>query len=720
MKKSPIILCFLFSNSPLSGQARHDFDVNSLCGVDQFARTFNTLAGNRENRYVGMFYFLWLGQHPSITTGIYDITKIFAADSGAPYKNLFNLQGTPISPYGQFHFWGEPLYGYYNSLDEYVMRKHIELLTAAGVDFLVFDVTNASSYDNVWLKLFSVLDSYRQQGWNVPKVAFYTNSYSEATMKHLYDVLYSKGLYQELWFRPDGIRPLIIGKFDANPPTGMEQTIRSFFYFRRSQWPDERALAPASPDTAVFHPDGFPWIDWQKPQRLYGGDVMSVSPAQHPMIPFSDSYLTGSKNWGRGFTISSRLNDSVASTGDTFYRFVPGANDPAKVQIGANFDQEWKVAINTDPQMVFVTGWNQWIAIKQAIEQGTSRERIAFVDVYSEEYSNDIEPMRNGYDDAFYMQLISNIRKYKGITGDVPPSVGRTIDIHADSSQWNDVSSVYCSIGSQNYGRNSIGAALHGPSYTLPASRNNLQEIRVTHDSSNVYFYIKAESNITPHDSGQTNWVNIFVGTNEVAKQGWEGYDYVVNKVPETDGTTSIDKLDSTGNGETVGKAEYVINGASLQLQVPRASLGLPSGNSGFQCYFKVADGVQNEYDIMDYYVTGKSLPPGRLSHSYVAGSLMAIGDIEHGGVEGYSLSQNYPNPFNPSTEIRYSLPRGGMVTLKVYNILGQEVATLVNDRQGAGVHTVNFEPQDLASGVYMYRLQASDGVLSNRMVLLR
>jgi len=146
----------------------------------------------------------------------------------------------------------------------------------------------------------------------------------------------------------------------------------------------------------------------------------------------------------------------------------------------------------------------------------------------------------------------------------------------------------------------------------------------------------------------------------------------------------------------------------------------VPSGNSGFQCYFKVADGVQNEYDIMDYYVTGKSLPPGRLSHSYVAGSLMAIGDIEHGGVEGYSLSQNYPNPFNPSTEIRYSLPRGGMVTLKVYNILGQEVATLVNDRQGAGVHTVNFEPQDLASGVYMYRLQASDGVLSNRMVLLR
>ncbi len=604
------------------------------------------------------------------------------------------------------------------------MRRHIELLTAAGVDFLVFDVTNASTYDNVWLKFFSILDTYRQEGWNVPKVAFYTNAYSEATMIHLYDVLYSKNLYHDLWFKPDGVKPLIIGKFDNEPAAGMEQTIRNFFYFRTSQWPNERALCSTCPDTSVFHLDGFPWIDWQKPQRLYGGgdvmSVMSVSPAQHPMIPFSDSYLIGSVNWGRGFTISYRINDSVASTGDTFYRYVPGTNDRARIQTGANVEQEWKVAIKTDPQMVFVTGWNEWVAIKQAIEQGTPRERIAFVDVFSEEYSRDIEPMLGGYNDAFYMQLIQNIRRYKGIAGVVPKPVATTIDIHGDTSQWSTVSNIFRSIGSLNYGRNSIGTAIHGPSYSLPAPRNNLQEIRVTHDEDNIYCFIRCENNITAHDNDETNWMNLFVGTNQVSRQGWEGYRYVVNRIPAADGTTSVEELDSTQNGVVVGSAEYTVSYNTLQMRIPKTALRLTSGDSCFQFYFKVADGVQNERDVMDYYVTGKSLPPGRLSFSYIVGDITSVKEPDPRQPDEYSLSQNYPNPFNPATDIRYSVPRSGMVTLKVYDLLGQEVAALVNQQRSAGNYTVKFNATGLASGVYVYRMQAGDVVLSRRLVLLK
>jgi hypothetical protein len=85
-----------------------------------------------------------------------------------------------------------------------------------------------------------------------------------------------------------------------------------------------------------------------------------------------------------------------------------------------------------------------------------------------------------------------------------------------------------------------------------------------------------------------------------------------------------------------------------------------------------------------------------------------------------YNLAQNYPNPFNPSTTIRYSLPVRSHVTLTVYNSLGQQVATLVEGEMEAGYHDVNFDASNLASGVYLYRLNAGDYVQTRRLVVLR
>ncbi len=86
-----------------------------------------------------------------------------------------------------------------------------------------------------------------------------------------------------------------------------------------------------------------------------------------------------------------------------------------------------------------------------------------------------------------------------------------------------------------------------------------------------------------------------------------------------------------------------------------------------------------------------------------------------------YELSQNYPNPFNPSTTIRYAIPEGGSVTMKIYNLLGQEVKTVLdNVYQSIGVHSVSFDATDLPSGVYFYRFQVNNFVQVKKMILLK
>ena len=84
------------------------------------------------------------------------------------------------------------------------------------------------------------------------------------------------------------------------------------------------------------------------------------------------------------------------------------------------------------------------------------------------------------------------------------------------------------------------------------------------------------------------------------------------------------------------------------------------------------------------------------------------------------TLEQNYPNPFNPSTSITYTLPRDGQVTLTVYDMLGNEVAQLVNKRQGAGRHSAIFDATGLESGQYVYRLQSGGVTLSKVMTLVK
>ncbi len=85
-----------------------------------------------------------------------------------------------------------------------------------------------------------------------------------------------------------------------------------------------------------------------------------------------------------------------------------------------------------------------------------------------------------------------------------------------------------------------------------------------------------------------------------------------------------------------------------------------------------------------------------------------------------FSLAQNCPNPFDPTTTIHYELPHAARVTLRVFNTLGQEVATLVGENKPAGVYPVGFDGRDLASGVYLYRLRAGEYVETRKLLQLK
>ena len=127
------------------------------------------------------------------------------------------------------------------------------------------------------------------------------------------------------------------------------------------------------------------------------------------------------------------------------------------------------------------------------------------------------------------------------------------------------------------------------------------------------------------------------------------------------------------------------------------------------------------EYSFTDNPATGNK-------HYYRLKQIDSDGRFEYSNIisidlkipDQYALHQNFPNPFNPTTSITYNLPSDGMVSLKVYDMLGSEVKTLINENQKAGVYTIPFNGRDISSGVYICKISADKFVSSIKMILMK
>jgi hypothetical protein len=195
------------------------------------------------------------------------------------------------------------------------------------------------------------------------------------------------------------------------------------------------------------------------------------------------------------------------------------------------------------------------------------------------------------------------------------------------------------------------------------------------------------------------------IGTNNITQSAYVFGDYDPTTIP---GYSSPGVKSETGNG--IDKFSDFMESFSQTGSVKLSTIdGLPIGalifdDAKLAAYNSAAElaQVQTAYAAAVAWKTATSVNP------------------PVGTPRLFALNQNYPNPFNPTTQISYSVPTTGLVTLKVYNILGQEVANLFSGMKNAGEYVATFDGTKLASGVYFYRLQAGNQMLVKKMVMMK
>ena len=550
----------------------------ALCGTDALGREIMP-AGETNGKLVGIFYLLWLGNDYSdegepYFEGIYDMSKM-------GFEDIYSASG---SPFLKMHFYAEPLFGYYNMQDYWVVERHVQMFIAAGMDFLAVDATNNNIYKEPLSVLLEILEKYRVAGYKVPKIMFMTNTRSNERVQQLYDFIYKDSRYKELWFcdtdegrNPEG-KPWITMRTDEM--VYLPNAVRETFYIRASQWPNE-----------PFKDNGFPWIEFQRPQPVHNG-VISVSVAQNAGMHMSDSVQYENspneidyynKNWGRGYTTEDK-------------------NSKDRVAEGANFQEQWDVALASDARIVMLTEWNEWSALKLATTVEGVGNTVVFFDCATPEFSRDIEPISGFYGDNFYMQMIRNMRLFRGEQGEGISVQNAVISKSAVSETWNTVTSGVADFAGEKARSfiNSDGSEV----YTNTSKRNDITEIRVAQDAENVYILLSTAEDIIA--GSDANWMNVWLKTDKSTA----GYDYVINR-SRTQNSATVEKLGA--DVQTVGEAQIAVSGKYIQFCIPKSLL---SGATSFE--LKATDNVDFSADTMLLYTQGDSAPYGRLNYKFV------------------------------------------------------------------------------------------------------
>ena len=523
----------------------------------------------RDDKFVGMFYFLWLGHHFNNAIGPHDVSKILKEDPDAMSKPDSPLWG----PKNAFHYWSEPYFGYYSSMDKWVYRKHAEMLTDLGVDTVIFDTTNGYTYTEEYMTLCEVWSRMRKEGMNTPCIAFLTRFVGVVDeVNKIWDEFYGKGLYKELWFMWKG-KPLIL----TNEPE-LPQKYKDFFTVRCCE--PSYFIGPA-------HERVWGWLQVY-PQHEFVGDDMNKCEEM---------------TVGIGQNGANGLCCAFSEPGTHGRSYHNGTTDtrPGAVNYGYNFAEQWERALKADPDFVFITGWNEWIAMRLD-SFPNSKGPVQFVDCYTQEKSRDIEPMKGGHGDNYYYQTADYIRRYKGAR----PAPGKKFATVKKMADWDKIPAEYFdSIGDTAH-RNEKGVQL-APVYVNETGRNDFECCKVAHDKKNIYFYVQTKDAIK--DMADPGSMVLLIDTDGDMTNGFHGYDLIVNRTFEG---KKCDLRD--GSGKVLGKVKCEAAGNRFFVTVPRK---IPGKNNDFSLRFKWSDNMQDKSDAMDFISNGDAAPNGRFAYVY-------------------------------------------------------------------------------------------------------
>ncbi len=524
----------------------------------------------REGKFVGMFYFLWMGQHG--TDGPYDVPKILAAHPDA----MTTPTSPPWGPLHHFHHWGESVFGYYLSDDRWVYRKHAQMLSDAGVDVIIFDVTNQAIYEKSYTALCETFMAVRAEGGRTPQIAFLTPFWDPPkVVTELQEKLYKPGLFRDLWFLWKG-KPLIMADPDKITP---EQ--RDFFTCRKPQ-PDY-FVGPTGPNQ-------WGWLEIS-PQHVFTNEAgeaeqMVVGIAQNA----SNRLCTFSEANTRGRSWHNEAKDTR----------------PDAVRYGLNFAEQWKRALEVDPEFIFITGWNEWIAMRLDEFAGV-KEPVMFCDAFTQEYSRDIEPMKGGHGDDYYYQTVSYIRRFKGARSPEKAGPEQAIAIDGAFEDWAGVSPEF---------RDDLGDTAHRDHpgyegvgrYTNDTGRNDIVAAKVARTGDRVFFYVRTAAPLSP--STDPDWMRLYIDADRDAATGWMGFDLAVNRTMGT-----VEQC-ASGDWREVGRAEMETAGNEIELAVPRSLLSDADKLLAFD--FKWADNTGAEHDPLNFIANGDTAPNGRFTYPYI------------------------------------------------------------------------------------------------------
>jgi hypothetical protein len=530
----------------------------------------------RKDRFVGIFYFLWSGQH-NHGDKVYNVMEILEKHPDA----MQTPASPPWGPEGAMHFWGEPLYGYYLNTDPWVLRRHAHLLADAGVDTLIFDTTNRVTYRDVYMKLCEVFAQVRKEGGRTPQIAFMCNTLAGETAQELYNDLYKPGHYPELWFHWQGKPLMVCDPKEASPE------VAAFFTLRKAHWPFEQINTPYAWHWEAAYPQHYGYTtDPDVPEQV------NVSVAQN--LRQSDGQVT---NMSRGDARGRSFHDGVLDK-------TAGA-----VNYGYNCQEQWSRAFELTPPFVMVTGWNEWIAGRYSHPQ----EPVVFVDQFDQEFSRDIEMVKGYHHDHYYYQLVSNVRLYKGCEPIPTASAPKTIQIDGDFKQWEDVGPAYRDHFGETYPRDHAGVC--DKHYTNKTGRNEFLRMKVARDDQFLYFHAYTREPIT--DCRGPHWMMLLLDTTDDPVSGWEGYEFIVNRTIVDSSTSLLEKSRGGWEWQKVTEVRFRVEGNRLHLAVPREALALPRTDEGLRFDFKWVDYMQKPGDIMDLYLSGDTAPQGRFRYRY-------------------------------------------------------------------------------------------------------